>query len=292
MIGVTLLALGRPYGYWAYNMAMSLRVHCPNMPIQLIHDQDAISDINTDLFDEKTAIKDEDCRTNGKINPSLAKLSLYKYIKFKFTLYLDVDGIVIRDIGELCDSFKGIDFATQIVGQAVKGQKDFPEMMWAETDQVFEKYNLPENAILPATNSSFMWIKKSRKAAKIFRDALKFYNDPIYPLKIKWGFTNAQPDELYLNASLALNGFEDVGQIGFFRTSHDPIATVDDIYKHYFIGLWGDKRMNQRLVTGNGQKTSGLYNKLTIQNGKKLFGENYRIGYHYYFLEKTKFYNG
>jgi hypothetical protein len=295
--GVTLLAIGdKSYGYWAYNMGMSLKTHSPSLPVQLVHDVEAISDLmphKLKMFDEFTEIKKEDSTTRGKINPSLAKLSLYKYLKFKETIYLDVDGITTQNLSGLFDRCEGLGFATQVVGTARKGTTDFHEMQWAEVDEVFEKYNLPDDAVLPATNSSFMYIKKGREASKIFRDALQFYHEPITKLKLKWGRGDAQPDELYLNASLAKNGFTEIGVPGYFRTKRDKPDTrsVTEITdEFYFIGLWGNKEMNSTKVTGTGQKRAGLYNILTWANGQKLFGSDYRIEYDYFRLEKRKFY--
>lgn len=207
--GVTLIALDRDrpmYCKWAYNIAVSIKRHSPGVKIQLICNDLARKGLDRWVFDVITPIETEHY-TDGKFSPAKAKIYMYQYLAFDKTIYLDVDGVVIRDLNDLFDLCEGHDFLTHVVGQADRKRLKFPEMQWADKSYLWDRYDIPEDAIMPATNSSFQYIKKGEKAAALFALMQKCFKNkvPNEDLTLTWG-KGKQPDELYLNVALAKLG--------------------------------------------------------------------------------------
>ena len=106
--GVVLFAFGK-VGYYqaAYNLAYSIKYHSPNVKISLFVDdikkcKNATGDINN-YVDSLNEIEHSDLYVDGKFDPAMLKVSLYKYLPFKNNLYLDVDAICLKDIQPLID---------------------------------------------------------------------------------------------------------------------------------------------------------------------------------------------
>ena len=88
--GILLIAFGkRAYGFLAYNLAVSIRHHNKTIPIQLVHDESAISQLTKqqlEIFDIKSLVK-ADLK-----NPGQTKIELLKYSQFGNTLFIDEIG--------------------------------------------------------------------------------------------------------------------------------------------------------------------------------------------------------
>lgn len=251
--GIVLLAIGDSiYGQWAWNFVVSINKYSPNLPVQLIYSPSAIkhlSDWQLSFFDVMTKIKEEDCYENKvKLAPCKAKLSLYDYAAFKENIYLDVDGIVINDLNTLFDKFSDRDYTIENQAFGTKGMGEFKQMLWGSPEDVWEHFKLKSDAKLPATNSSFQYFKKSRKASKIFKDAKKLYMTNPFPTAkqiYKWGKNN-QPDELYLNVVLAkLKDNEDCFAKQspiFFCMKQNGFAGEQKLKeKYHVLGYYGEK---------------------------------------------------
>lgn len=263
---IVLLALGdRGYGYWAYNIALSIRTYSPELPIQLINNGVSIKNIDTSVFDVLTRIKDEHCTTDGKLNPSLAKVNLYEYLVDDENIYLDVDGIVIKPLESLFMKCKGFNWASQMVGTE---QKD---MMWAKHSDMIEHFNLGDVPIM-GINSSFQFIRQCQETYEFFECAKEQYANPfpINKMPIKWG--QGQPDELYFVVAMIKTGIKcDIGeQVVYFRTRNagGEIETLEKLREnHYVIGCWGDRGMNHKSV-------ENYYDKLTKKHSTEIKGTN------------------
>ena len=237
--GIVLLAMGSPaYGNLAFNMAVSLREHSPNIPIQLVYEEHAISHLgewHRSFFD-------------GKLFPANAKLHLYEYSAFDKNIYLDVDGLVIKDITplfDLCETDGGY-FYSQMSGiyEVKEGKNNFSGLQWANVDDIKDYYQLKTGDILPAINSSFQYFTHSNESQILFDQALALLNNPI-PISMhpqKWGKKGFQPDELYMDVALCkvklvpeLQGFR---ELIYFNTRRgeglDALKT-----KYYLLGLYG-----------------------------------------------------
>ncbi len=248
MRGITLLAIGkREYGKMAFNMALSLKHHS-KIPIQLVCDLKTIEGIDKQFFDIITEIDPSDCR-DLKFEPGKAKLSLYKYIAFDETIYLDVDGVSIKPIDPLFDECKetGQYFLTQYKTHIEGVKEDYKQMLWAWPKDIWNHYQLKVDAKLPATNSSFMYMKKGEELTKFFEQCLDNFNNPPIQ-RLTWG--NSKPDELFLNVALAQ--FDILGKLKesypIYFSGYYNENLKKELNDYYILGLFGNKRHTHHSV--------------------------------------------
>jgi hypothetical protein len=207
---IILMAFGkRGYHFAAYNLAFSIKELGCNVPIHLIVDSTTNLTKNighrVNVFDSVIEIEPKHIRNN---DPAWSKLNLHHYILTDYALYLDVDAVAVKDITPLIDLLKATDkpYVAHTVGyHTIDKGNDIPSMQWAWANDLWEHFNLGSDAILPAINSSLVWISKEG-AAPIYKKALEFYENPLQKLRMKWG--GAQPDELYMNVALAALGLD------------------------------------------------------------------------------------
>lgn len=298
MRGVVLLSVGNPtYALWAHNMAVTVRVMSPDLPIHVVTDGNfPFEPYHADIVDKVIQMDSKDYMNGGRLYPAKAKLSLYKYSEFTETIYLDVDGCCIKDLNPLFDRCeeKGLPFQVQVNGVSTKEFDNLDASLWVKPKQIFEKYDVPEDAQLPGTNSSFWYFKKSREAAKLFRQALKNLSNPfsIGELRYKWGHSNTQPDELYMNIALGQLGImPNIEPVLYLRKRGEAgrPSGLDEIQKNYYIiGCWGDENYNSHEISGTGQINSGLYNKHVSNCYQYLYGESIKFGKPYDFFSLIK----
>jgi hypothetical protein len=251
MRGITLLAIGKPeYGNMAYNMALSIKYYNPEIKIKLVYEPSALSglfDFHKEFFDIMQVIELDDTHIGGAYNPGKAKLSIYKYLEFDENIYLDVDGAAIKDLNPLFDECEatGEFFLTQYLTHITGVKSEFKEMMWAYPKDIWEAYGFNEQTQLPATNSSFMYIKKCEQAEAFFKQAVENISNPM-PFekhRLKWGQGKIrwQPDELYLNITMAQFGI--LGKLRqdypiFFNNQYTP-RMMEQLNNYYLIGMYG-----------------------------------------------------
>lgn len=271
MKGVILLSIGSPvYARWAHNMAITVRVMSPNLPIHVVTDGNfPFEPEHANIVDKVIKMDESDYLKDGKLYPAKAKLSLYDYSEFEETIYLDVDGCCVRDLNELfdrCDEL-GKPFQVQVNGISTKDKDNLDASLWVKPKQIFEKYEIDEDAQLPGTNSSFWYFKKCEESSALFEKALENLSNPfeVRELRYQWGRSGTQPDELYMNIAL--------GQLGYMpniepvlylrkRDMNGRSRGLDEIQANYYvIGCWGDENYNHWEISGTGQVNSGLYNK-------------------------------
>ena len=273
MRGVLLLAVGNPfYGIWAQQLAQSIKYHNPGVKIQLITDAKVKAAIERPkFFDTIEIIKDEHyllsrgdgLRRQKRISPPLAKVNLDKYLRFEETIYLDVDAIAIKDIEPLFDICKGKYYATQVVGQTGYIKGVYPEMLWAKIDHIFEKYELPKDAILPAINSSFVYLKKGDELTRLYK-AIRaaFAKGEMSDLNLTWGATKDLPDELYTNIALAKCETDAKIDIEPMCFSRHRVGDVKEVAKkHYLIGYYGDAKFTHKDLQGAYDVLMSKYSK-------------------------------
>lgn len=241
--GASLLAIGSPhYGCFAANMAISIKANSPDIPIQLICDKSAIAYLTPpylNLFDVFTHIEEPDIHNNYLFDPGKAKLSLYKYLAWDESIYFDSDSAALKDISPLFDECAGLDFAYQIYGDKTNSGPQ-----WATEEVMREHYGIDESANIPATNTSFMYMRKSDYVNRFFEKALENHSNPLPHGKFKtWGAR--QPDELIVNVTLAQLGcwhqkpaYPPVYVRG--RKASGEVATVDQLREHHYaISVYG-----------------------------------------------------
>jgi alpha-N-acetylglucosamine transferase len=242
MKGIVLLAIGKKeYGRMAYNMALSLKYHS-NIPVQLVCERQTIEGLDLKFFDIITEIDSQDC-WDKKFEPGKAKLSIHKYLHFDESIYLDVDGVCVKPIDPLFDECEetGQYFLTQYKTHIEGVKPDYKQMLWAWPKDIWEHYKLKEDAKLPATNSSFMYMKKGEELNKFFTQCLDNFNNPVQQ-RLVWG--NSRPDELYLNVAMAQ--FDILGKLKenypIYFNGHYNKNLKEDIKNYYVLGLFGIRR--------------------------------------------------
>ena len=289
MKGIVLLSVGHSdYAKWAHNMAVTCRVMSPNLPITVITDGNyPFEDFHKDAVDDVIVMDSRDfLDRNGKLFPAKAKLSVYKYTPYSEAIYLDVDGCCIKDLNLLFDECKekGLYFQVQVNGVSTKDHDNLDASLWVKPKQIFEKYDVPEDAELCGTNASFWYFKKGKDAKKLFTQALKNLANPIpvSQLRYKWGHSNTHPDELYMNIALAQVGLKpNIEPVLYLRKRGEGGRNkgLDDIQRsRYIIGCWGDENYNHHEISGTGQPNSGLYNKHVSNCWSKFYGNSVKFG--------------
>lgn len=297
--GIILLCVAdtehKMYGDWAHNMALSCKVHSPTIPIQVITDGTALERLPTEKspYDIVTIIKPEDWHENGKISICKAKLSIYDLSAFDEWIYLDVDGLVVKDLTPLFEQEK--DFQIQVNGVSTKDHDNEDASLWVKNSIIWEHYSLTDDTILPGTNSSFHFCRKSKETEKLFKEAKKAFSNPI-PLnqhRYKWGHSGQQPDELYMNVALAkTNMLPDIKPVLYIRRRDmgGKNLGLEEVQKDYFIiCCFGGLEYNHHTISGNGDRNTGLYNKCCIMNYNEFYGD-VKYQNHFYRLIKEKVY--
>ncbi|MES2592407.1 MAG: hypothetical protein V4608_11010 [Bacteroidota bacterium] len=190
MIGIIILALHKQtYATAAFNLALSIKKHNPDLNITLLSDNIHQKVYRTEhyaVFDWIKEISKDDYTNNGQFCPAKAKLSVYKYSSYKQSLYLDADSICCQNLDSLFEQLKGFAFKSN----NVEGYTQ-----WVDTE-IFKSFFGVEPGL--TINSSWMYFENS----KVFKQAEKYYNKgfDFKNLKQRWG--KSLPDELFLNASI------------------------------------------------------------------------------------------
>jgi len=272
--GVVLLAVGsRSYYLWARNQAASIRAHSPTLQIQLICGAEIAPHIanHRSLFDVVTVLEKPDYTdAKGNLFPAKIKTNLYKFSSFEKSLYLDVDGVVFKDITPVFELDE--DFATDIAG-VWNGEETFDAMKWAKPEVLKQHFSLPTGSKIPAINSSAMFFRKSPRAEMMFGAANYMAVNQALPAEKmwhKWGRgRGAQPDELYFNMALAKMDWlpKHIG-FWFFRMAHTQTPAPSEEWikeNHYAVGLFGNKQMNAVMCYR-------LYNKFSKESWEAVTG--------------------
>lgn len=251
MNGVSLLSVGSTsYGLWALNFAVSLKANSPEAPIQLLCDEANIDVISSHarLFYRITLIKEDECLDkNGCFCPSKAKLNMYKHFCFDLTAFFDVDACIVKDISSLF-RLQG-DLYADVQGIYKLGMGDyFPQFHWVLPNIMWSHFGLKNDDILPAVNSSFMLVRKSKKNEELFSLAASLYADNLLPLQDysrRWGTGEGhQADEVYYNAAYAKQGIIPCHLPAiYFRLNSNKgrVPSLNEVRSRFFaIGLYGD----------------------------------------------------
>lgn len=266
--GVVLLAFGKPQYYWAaYNLAFSIRKYNPNVNITVLFDDPAKGISNCpeimNYINHIGIIDETHLYTNKKLDPGKIKMHLYNYLPYDHNLYLDVDAVALKDIQPMIDELtqSGKDYISHCVGyHTIDKGRDFKEMQWAWADKMWEHFNLLSSYVMPAINSSMQWIVKGSMTSAIYKTALDLYLNnpiPVKDLRMKWG--GGQPDELYMNVSLAIHNIDPAmkqyekikgsegGMIHFAMTRS---LTFEEITSNYYLqSYYGGAGFTPRFYT-------------------------------------------
>lgn len=226
--GVLLIALkSKQYVEFARNMAASIRLYSPDIAIQLAVSGDLYQYAQSVPVDSITLIPAELYEVNERFEPGWCKLNMDKLTGFDRTLYLDVDGIVLRDIAPL---FEYDGFRSQVSGTYNTGES-WP-CQWATMDEVRRLYDVDSGKPIDEINSSIILFDKSD--SELFNIARSCYRKQHNG---RWG--GAFPDELGFNVALCKLGRS--ASFGFNPIKFEPDGSrLNKIASEYYIlGLYG-----------------------------------------------------
>lgn len=186
-MGILVMAYGKKlYHRQAADLAASLRLHCPRIPLALATEwPDGRS---SGLFDHVIPLAGpsrHDCRP---------KLDMDLYTPFRHTLYVDSDGLAVRDVGFLFERFAGRDFVVQ--GSNLAAGRWYGD--------VATMCRLAGASTIPKFNSGFMYFTDNQMVASVFhaaRDLAESYEQLGFDR-----FNRGIADEPLLSIALASHG--------------------------------------------------------------------------------------
>lgn len=249
--GIFLTCFGnRAYYYAVYNFAVSIKHYNKDIQICLFHDaglNNALPKNCFEVFDKFIQIPDETINHKGLRDAAFIKMSIYKHLPFDYNLVLDIDSIALNDLNIILEELieRGGNYYAPISGtHKIEQGNDIASMCWAWADDIWERYNLNEDSVLPSVNSSFQFIKKCDQTKELFERMLANYENkiPLNKLRTQWGAS--QPDELYLNISLAqmnINPDLNKSYIFFPDTYASSFKREDILKKHFIFSYFGPK---------------------------------------------------
>ncbi len=266
MRGVCIVALGyRIYGEMAFNLAASLRVVSPDIQIALLYDHDGISTLKDEhlkLFNQHIEVGGEEITVSDSKHYQIAKLLVYKYSPFDFTIYIDADTLWgLKPIEQLFDQYRDLDF---MVGahSVYDKDKDLHSIMgytyWCRASEACVYHNLPW---IQQTISGLFYFRKSEIAEKIFTMAKEVYHDPGTP---NFTWANGKPDEYCFNVALAKMGIEIPRNYPIY---FDKVCTQLDeqqIFNHHYGVAIGGHKITHQLKSIYGTRSQVAAQKLGL----------------------------
>lgn len=212
--GVLLFALGkRIYGRYAFNLALSLKASMPDVKILLYHDGTAIQDLNAEhrsFFDVMQTMPAEAYVYGDKVSYFRAKSRIYDLSPFEKTLWLDADSLILpngklkKKLEDLANSdyqpmcYELLNLKTNTMSDGRPCPPTFH--VWGDLGKIKAYYGLHEG-LLPRTNSSFVYFRKSERTKRFFDEIKALYADRKAPVD---DFrTGELPDEFFFNVACA-----------------------------------------------------------------------------------------
>jgi hypothetical protein len=259
--GIVIMAFGKAaYHEMAYNFALSVKHFDNDIPIQLICDKkDMLIGHKYWVFNQIDLIEREDIYIDNRIfSPGRAKTRIDKYMAFDNSLYFDIDGIALKSLKPFIEHLLNLPKEGYFYSQTAhwtdpKGKTpmanlkqngpDFPEMQWATLDTIWEYHELPDDAMVTAINSSFMFLRKGEKLTQFFEQVRDNIDNgiPISRLKMPWGGT--YPDELAFNIACAqfrIDPWCGMNPVYFqFANSMNGKNVKFACENYYILGLYG-----------------------------------------------------
>lgn len=224
----------------AYNMALSIKA-TSNIEVALVHDisEGAIWPMPQErwsVFDKLIRL-DAKHRDAGEI-----KCNMYQYLPYDENLYLDVDGVVLKDITPLLDELCAKDgyVYADLHGLGMKDEK-IDYSMWATNATMWEYFGLGEEDKLPAIQSSYMFIRKNKESKPFFdKVAENYYRGfPKEKLTHKWG--NSIPDELIYSGTMAQFKLDVHGGKPVYFGWKLRESVGDVLARFFVLAMYGDK---------------------------------------------------
>jgi hypothetical protein len=236
LASVTLLAFGRKgYAFAAANMAASLRHYGYG------------GDINIFVDDRCRTVLPEWGHTLAYVkllpadiglDPCAIKLQLPALIDGP-TLYLDVDGVAIKDITPWVEALQkdGRPYITGVLGKGKHGDR-IEYFEWATTEKCREKHGLPDDATFYGIQSSWAYMRPGLFLDELYMNANAMRDKwTVADLKHRWG--GALPDELFYSLACTVMDHNPSWKEEpmFWGRGFDSLPAIKE--KHYILSLWG-----------------------------------------------------
>ncbi len=272
MNGVTLLAIGnKTYGEWAFNMALSIKYHNKDIPIQLVYDPETLKSLNDwhrSFFDVMTIMNPDHYTYEKRFNPAWAKINIYKYTHFDKSLCLDVDAVCLKDLSPIFDE-KG--YKVQTKGYMTRRAWPDDVEIWVHPNKIWERYDLDEKAEMPIVETGIQLIPSDDSTNNIFFFATNLFKNaiPIDELNSGgWGWN--QPDELYLGIAMAMLDYKPdfPESIKSLHATYKAkiVNEMEYLEPYYCYGLWGNKALNHSRLIDLYDRLMAKYAKSHNQN--------------------------
>lgn len=211
--GIVLIAIGHPmYAHMAFNLAMSIRYHAPEIPISVIREKDSLNQLfqwQRDIFTSEIQIDISSLIRNDKVEYLKAKTFLYDLSPYDKTIFFDADTI--------CSPYKNPTELFKLSGLVFANRGEVSDgngiSQWVNLKSFMAHYNLSHWYDL---SSEFIYFEKSDLNKKFFDDAKLFYDDDSIPVvtfkekhkEKKEGITEfggGKPDEIPFGLAIEKN---------------------------------------------------------------------------------------
>lgn len=276
--GIILLAHGRPgYAYMAHNMAMSIKTNGCTLPICVFASRDTFGGVPLVFFDDVKLIE-KDFFTDIKGNMSVAKskIELIKNLPFENNLYLDVDGLALKDITALIEKLidTGKPYVTDVMGSG-KFSEDISYDCWAKHEYAWPFFDLDLACTWRTVQSSYAFYKKGEFTKQLYI-WLSHYHDKGYPLEMlkeRWA-ARQLPDELLFSGVCAKLGYDPSfeGQQPIFFGNYFLSKGIEEMLERFYVmSMWGNGSGTGKPLTKlmYQEYYSGEVYKMGIEEGKK-----------------------
>ena len=191
------------------------------------------------FFDDIIEIEDKHLYKGAKLDPGWAKVNIYNYLQYDENIYLDVDGICMKDLSPLFGQEKY--YCTEVIDRGGK-EDDINYAHWATNEKVWGYFKLEESSQFSSVQSSFAYIKKCKESKALFKKMVENFNFPLKDLKNTWG--KSVPDELIISGTCAQVDHDpkiDSNVVFFGHTlSKKPLHELNELF--YVNSLYGNGR--------------------------------------------------
>lgn len=234
----------------AYNIAMSIKRYNPNINITLYIDVKLLDYIKHDLefFDNVNTLPGEIIyREKVGIDPASVKINVPRFLPYDENLYLDVDGIALKDLQPLINALSEKEgyYLTQVVGKGTF-KETIPYAIWSTKEKIWEFFDLNDSSIYPAIQSSYAYFKKGPELDSFYAKIKGYYDKGFSRADIKQRWGGTLPDEMFYSATCANIGLDpDSGLNPIFFGNKQNVKTYEEIKNEYYIcAIYGNGRGN------------------------------------------------
>lgn len=240
-MSVTLLAFGRRgYAIAAANMVLSLRHHGYRGRINL-HCTEGMEAMIDDATKQEVLMRG--LSNDIARDPGRCKVMLPTLIRDAATLYLDVDGIAMKDVTPLVEQLMLDErpilaqaAAPYVVGAGARPQGHW----WVAPKTMIERHGLKDGDRIHAVNTSAVWLRKGEALDKVQVEMIRAHAAySTRDLVHKWG--GVIPDELCLSAACAVLGLDPAMPSAACFFDRAPARAIDVAQSAYVLPLYGSR---------------------------------------------------